>query len=346
MLASAVVRGGDRATASGRRGLALLVGLVLGCPVHAVVGPTPVPWTDPIDVAPLAPSPVRPSIPARSKEMITADDGHALALWSRRPAAPRGAVVLLHGRTWSGVPDFDLEVGDGSRSLMRALAEHGWAAYALDLRGYGATPRDATGWNTPERAAKDLATALEHVRAQHPDLPPPAVLGWSLGALVAQLAAQRAGARGGATMSALALYGYPRDPDRVGVRASAEPDEPPREANTAASAASDFITPGAIDDETIDAFVAAALAADPIRVDWRKMEELGALDPRKVGVPTLVIHGAGDPLAPVASQAKLFARLAHPDRAWVIVDGGDHAAHLEDCGPRFVHAVVAFLERP
>ena len=35
---------------------------------------------------------------------------------------------------------------------MDQLAAKGWAAYALDLRGYGGTKRDATGWNTPDRA--------------------------------------------------------------------------------------------------------------------------------------------------------------------------------------------------
>jgi pimeloyl-ACP methyl ester carboxylesterase len=289
-----------------------------------------------------APVPAAASeIAARTKVMIDADDGHALALWSRRPAVPKGAIVLLHGRTWSGVPDFDLEVDGKSRSLMRSLAEAGWAAYALDLRGYGATQRDASGWNTPDRAAKDLAVAIAHVRAQHPELAPPAVLGWSLGSLVAQLAAQR----DAASMSALVLYGYPRDPDRAGKGGGAVGAKPARAANTAAAAASDFITPGAIDRASVDAFVAAALAADPVRADWRAMEQFGVLDPAKVKVPTLVIHGAGDPFAPVASQAKLFSRLGQDDRAWVIVDGGDHAAHLEDCGGRFVHAVVAFLER-
>jgi pimeloyl-ACP methyl ester carboxylesterase len=260
-------------------------------------------------------------IPARTKWSVKADDGHTLAVWSRIPAAPKGAIVLVHGRTWSGVPDFDLEVEGKDRSLMRALAERGWAAYALDLRGYGATERDASGWNTPDRAAKDLAAALAFVRAQHPDLPAPAVLGWSLGSLVAQLAAQR----DASSMSALVLYGYPRDPDRVGKGGGAVGDEPARSPNTAAAAASDFITPGSIDRASIDAFVAAALAADPVRADWRKM---------------------GDPFAPVASQGKLFARLGHADRQWVIVEGGDHAAHLEDCGARFVQAVVAFLDRP
>ena len=286
------------------------------------------------------------AIPPRVGATIRADDGHPLSLWSRVPSRPRGAILLVHGRTWSARPDFDLEVAGRDRSLMIALARAGWATYALDLRGYGETPRDASGWNTPDRAAKDLAAAVAHVRAAHPELAPPAVLGWSLGSLVAQLTAQR----DAASISALVLYGYPRDPDAPG-RTTAMPGATPeatpkREANTAAAAASDFITPGSIDRASIDAFVAAALAADPIRADWRAMETFAELAPAAVHTPTLVIHGAGDPYAPIANQAKLFTRLGDDDRAWVVLAGGDHAAHLEDCGDAFVHAVLGFVERP
>src|SRR5262249_46463208 len=76
-------------------------------------------------------------------------DGHPLAVWARIPAAPRAVVLLLHGRTWSSRPDFDLQVPGLRRSVLESLQAKGVAAYALDARGYGATPRDSTGWLTP-----------------------------------------------------------------------------------------------------------------------------------------------------------------------------------------------------
>ncbi len=286
------------------------------------------------------PAKVVATTPARSLERVRADDGHELALHGKLPAQPKRTILLLHGRTWSGVPDFDL----AERSTMDALVARGWAAYALDLRGYGATARDESGWCTPDRAAKDLSAALAWIAARHPDLPPPAVLGWSLGSLVAQLEAQREPA----ALSALVLYGYPRDPDAPGKGGAGAPAgaKPPRATNTASSAASDFISPAVIDEPTIDAYVAAALAADPVRADWRAMDQFAELDPGKVRVPTLVIHGARDPYARTREHAKLFARLGTDDRAWVTIAGGDHAAHLETTGDAFVHAVLAFLEQP
>ena len=289
-----------------------------------------------------APAPAPAPVVERRRHDVTADDGHALAVWEKSPTDPVGVVLLVHGRTWSAVPDFDLQVEGKSRSLMDALVARGFATYAIDLRGYGGTKRDKTGWVTPERADRDVASVLVWIAERHPQLPKPAALGWSLGALVVQLAAQRRPS----SMSAAILYGYPRDPDRPAKARDDDPASPPAKPNTRASAASDFITPESIDRATIDAYVDAALAADPVRADWRAMSQWAELDPTKVQVPTLVLFGARDPYAPVALQAKLFAKLAHPDRAMTMLEGGDHAAHLEDAGPAFVNAVVAFLQRP
>jgi pimeloyl-ACP methyl ester carboxylesterase len=225
---------------------------------------------------------------------------------------------------------------------MDALVHHEFAVYGVDLRGYGETPRDDTGWLTPQRAAQDVAAVLQWVHDRHPQQDAPILLGWSMGSLVAQLCAQRHPD----AMSGVVLYGYPRDPDTSHPAGPPADAAPPRVRTTAKAAAEDFIRPEVISRAAIEAFVEAAVRADPIRADWRAMNELDALDPAKVGMPTLLIHGEHDPYAPVPAQAKLFARLGHPDRAWVIVAGGDHAAHLEDTKDRFVHAVVSFVRRP
>ena len=80
-------------------------------------------------------------------------DGHPMALWEKSPQNPKGTVLLLHGRTWSGVPDFDLQVPGEELSLMDGLVEEGWSTFALDQRGYGATPRDETLGRTSARRA-------------------------------------------------------------------------------------------------------------------------------------------------------------------------------------------------
>lgn len=294
------------------------------------------PWSAP-DIVPSAAAPE----PAPRQQHEVRVDGHPLTVWSKSPREPTAAIVLVHGRTWSAVPDFDLQVPGEDRSLMDALVAEGFAAYAIDQRGYGATPRDETGVLTPDRAAADLAAVLAWVREQHPSLPPPTVLGWSLGSLTSQLVAQRHPER----IGALVLYGYPRRPGQVYPPDPEPAPLPLHKPTTAEGAAEDFISPGTISQAAIDGFVRAALAADPVRMDWRGSDQWNALDPAAVRTPTLVIHGERDPYTPVINQAELFSLLGHPDRTWVILPGCDHAAHLEDCGPRFVQEVVALIRR-
>ena len=266
-------------------------------------------------------------------------DGHPIALWEKSADGAREAILLVHGRTWSAIPDFDLQVEGEDLSLMDGLVERGYAVYAIDLRGYGKTPRDETGWLTPDRAAADVAIVLEWIGDHRDWSGPPHLFGWSMGSVVSQLAAQRHPGR----LSSLTLYGYPRDPDAVSP--ADEPGiEPQRAVNTAEAAASDFITPGSISREAVEAYVALALAADPVKTDIRGFDQYNALDPVKVTVPTLVLQGELDPIAPAEYQAKLFMRLGTAHRQWVVVPGGDHAAHLEKPRPYFIHALASFLE--
>ena len=135
-------------------------------------------------------------------------DGHPFAVWSKTPARPEAVMLLIHGRTWSTRPDFDLQVPGEDLSLMDGLAGMGVAAYGLDLRGYGETPRDASGWLTPDRAALDVAEVLGWLARRHPELPRPYLFGWSYGSTVSQLVGQRRPL----SMSGLILFGYPLRP--------------------------------------------------------------------------------------------------------------------------------------
>jgi pimeloyl-ACP methyl ester carboxylesterase len=283
---------------------------------------------------------IAPGAPARDAASPTRHalvvDGHTLALWERSARSPRAALLLVHGRTWSSLPNFDLRVED--RSALGAFARAGYAAYALDLRGYGASPRDATGWITPARAVADVLAALDHIAARHPRLAArPALIGYSRGAHVAVLAAQ---AKPGA-MSALVLYGFPPSVRRT---TTADPATPARAATTATAAAEDFITPGAASRELIDAYVAAATTADPVRADWRDEHQF-VFEPARIASPTLLIYGANDPFRNAAAEA-FFGALATADRAFVVLPDSDHAAHVENSSRAWIHAIDAFLGSP
>lgn len=262
-------------------------------------------------------------------------DGFALTVWEKSARNPRAAILLVHGRTWSALPNFDLQAAE--RSVMDRLASSGYAAYAIDLRGYGATPRDSTGWLTPTRAADDVAAVLRWIARQRPLPSPPALLGYSRGAHVALFVAQR----NPEILSSVVLYALPG----VGpIAATTPPPEPPRRPTTRTAAAEDFITPRAASREVIEAYVSQAVAANPVRVDWREENEF-VFDPGKVAVPTLLLYGANDPLLD-ESKSAFFAALATRDRAFVVLPDSDHAAHVENSHAAWVRAVDLFVGMP
>jgi pimeloyl-ACP methyl ester carboxylesterase len=274
----------------------------------------------------------------RLQRLTVTASGHQLAVWSRRPMHPQGVVVLVHGRTWSARPAFDFEARAGSRSLLKALAAAGFATYAVDLRGYGETARDATGWLAPSRAVEDVDAVLQFAARRHPGLPAPILLGWSRGSKIAALTA----ARGHEQLSALVLFAYTLDPSAPpenGPAAGKAPAVP----NTAESARSDFVSPEVASAALIQDFVDTALATNPTRAEVCCDTEFLEIRPESIHVPTLLIQGARDPGIKPDVAAAFFAHLGSEDRRWVVIGRGDHAAHLEDTGAKVAAAMVEFI---
>ena len=249
--------------------------------------------------------------------------------------------MLVHGRTWSSRPDFDLQVPGLQRSVMMSLAAQGFAAYAVDMRGYGETPRDATGFLTPKRAAADIVNVVTWVGQQHATLPKPVLIGWSRGAAQAELAAQSAPTK----MSALVLFGFVFDPDLQFADTEA-PEKPALLKNTAENAMSDFLSPKITPPIVVQAFIEQALKADPVMADLKNDLEFNGLKPDRVTVPTLVLFGENDPGVVAADAGKFFAHLGTPDKQMVQLPGADHCAHLEDTHDAWIAAVVNFINRP
>ncbi|MGD8829872.1 MAG: alpha/beta fold hydrolase [Pseudomonadales bacterium] len=265
-------------------------------------------------------------------------DGHPFAVWSKSPDSPRAVMLLVHGRTWSTRPDFDLQAPGEDLSLMDGLADMGIAAYGVDLRGYGETPRDASGWLTPDRAAEDVAAVLAWVARRHPAVGAPYLFGWSYGSMVSQLVSQRHPD----ALAGVVLFGYPVRP---GIDQNPPSDEPARVPTTAEAAASDFLVPGSISEAAKAAFVTSALASDPVRTDWHELEQWLALDGAQVTVPVLLLQAEHDPYALPEEQEKFFANVAARDKIWAVLPGGDHAAFMETPRPYFLSLIGSFVFR-
>jgi alpha-beta hydrolase superfamily lysophospholipase len=266
-------------------------------------------------------------------------DGHPMAVWEKKADHAKGIILFVHGRTWSGVPDFDLQVAGEDLSLMDGMIAQGYSTYAIDLRGYGGTPRDSTEWASPDIAAKDILNVLHWISVENSHQKVH-LFGWSMGSTLSLLATQK----NAKDIASLTLFGYwqdldfkiPEDPSDIQLEKSI---------NTAKNAASDFIIPGSISQNAIDRYVAMALEHDPVRVDWRHQSEYNNIDPSLITTPVLILQGALDPIAPTENQSKLFTRLKTTDKSWVVISGGDHAAFLETPRKHFIHSFTAFINR-
>lgn len=271
---------------------------------------------------------------------IVDSNGHPMTLWHKQPADhidPKKQILLLHGRTWSSLPDFDLQVKGEQLSTMDNLVDLGFSVWALDARGYGETPRDKTGWNTPNKAAQDVANVLRWITQSSGQKP--VVFGWSYGSVVAQLAVQK----NPELASAIILYGYPVDLVVSGINQEL-PALPPKNKNTAKNAASDFLIEGSISQKAIDTYVKESLKADPFRADWNQLQQWRQLDGKQIKIPLLLLQGEQDPLINMNTDAKLFIELPNANKQWVVLAGGDHAALLETPKDRLVHSINDFVE--
>ncbi|KAL7525664.1 hypothetical protein ACHAXR_002214 [Thalassiosira sp. AJA248-18] len=338
---------------------------------------------------------------------LIADDGHPLRVYSRNPRPTtrssqltgingnkQRSILLLHGRTWSSQPVFDLrtsDTDDKQQSTLQSLADLGFHVYALDLRGFGETPRDYDangngGYTTPRRCVADVKCAIDWITERHPvddndetnnstsssSIPffedptvintRPALLGWSQGALVAQMYAQK---HGPSTLSDLILFGsifdprviYSRKPlydpsGRLLVSMGGENNggnhlkpPAPEVANTDIASLEDFTLPGTICDEAALTFSSLALAVDTIKASWDELHEFNICNPALVHIPTLVMVGAQDPYVSWEAQRELFERLGTEDKAMCVLPGCDHAAHILKARKMFVRGVAGFLLR-
>lgn len=293
---------------------------------------------------------------------VPASDGHPLAVYGIQSKEPvlemdntkkKKPILLLHGRTWSSVPVYHLmgwqENKEESRSTMETLLSKGLQPYCFDFRGFGGTPDDPSGHVEPARCVEDAERVLNWIQERHGDSDePPALLGWSQGALVAQMAAQKHTP----ALSKLILYGsiydplirYPREPLYRSTDPSSQ-NTPRNTPNDFDDAISDFTIEGTIPPEPARLFAEAALVSDPIKAHWHNLYQFNTCDPARVHVPCLVVAGDQDPYAPLHVQQELFCALGRAsDRTWSILSESDHAVHLLDGRERLLNTVVSFVQ--
>src|ERR1700685_215886 len=121
----------------------------------------------------------------RGEEHYAMRDGLRIYLWEKHSTELKesllrsGKVTLLvHGGTWSGRPDFDLQIRD--YSLMDFLAKNGFDVWAIDIHGYGHSDKTDKDWSGVQSAAADIAAAVDYITKLR-GVSKVDLLGWSAG---------------------------------------------------------------------------------------------------------------------------------------------------------------------
>jgi pimeloyl-ACP methyl ester carboxylesterase len=286
-----------------------------------------------------------------------AREGLRIYLWEKYETGLRdsfarsGKVALLvHGGTWSGRPDFDLQIRD--YSLMDALAMDGYDVWAIDIHGYGHSDKTDKDWSGFESAAADIGAAVEYITKLR-GVSKVDLLGWSAGTQRAGLFAMQHPER----VRRLILYAPAwkataeyREQVRKKIENGGKPLAQYR-VNTEAAARSDFVAGELAHDPQFEEDVVAlyakeALQADPQSpnafVDYPK---LPILDPHRIIVPTMIIFGEYDYFATEEDLLPFFSQLATRDKQFVVLPHGGHALLLEKDHRRFQRAVLGFFDQ-
>jgi acylglycerol lipase len=223
--------------------------------------------------------------------------------WAPEDRAPHGSVVIVHGAG---------EHSGRYEHVADRLVAEGFAVYALDHRGHGRSDGPRALIDRLDRAVSDIDGLVTMARGAHPDLP------------VFMLAHSMGGTFG--IQYALAHQQHLAGLILSGPLAALDAAPPPLRF---VARVLSLIAPGmgliAVDSGLVsrDPQVVQAYRADPLvhhgKLPARTLAELaGAIDafPERVGqitVPTLILYGTRDALAPPRGSVMLGERIGAAD---------------------------------
>ncbi len=332
------------------------------------------------------------SLPAHAFESgehyVASSDDPASLIYVKEKLAPgvapteaEKAVLFVHGATYPSL-SFDLPV-DGY-NWMEYVAERGWAAYALDVRGYGNSTRPramafpATD-NGPvmraEGAIVDIMDAVDFIR-RRTGLAKVSLVGWSWGTVTTGMFTTRHQNVVDRLVLYAPVYGIYL-PERLSRFRLADPNDEGR-FNPAIGAYRTVDAAGirsrweaqivpedksAWRDEAVaTAWIDALIASDPnsgqldppamrapngVLVDvFEIFSGRPIFDAAEITRPTLVIRGADDPTATDADAVGLTERLGAAEKSYVIIEDGSHFISLEKKAADLMEQVQAFLDNP
>lgn len=301
----------------------------------------------------------------------TDEPGLRLHLRTHADDPARPPVLMVHGATYASRL---YDIPHPGASWLRATADAGFAAYALDIRGYGrsrsaAMERTGTPYAPARDAIRDIDDAVTWIRARH-GVDAVRLIGGSWGSITTALFVSTIGR---AHVSRLVLYapifaernaGWldlltdPECPGRLNPAFGAA--RPVTEAETRARWDAEM-HPGADwrGEPVLQALVRSSLSDDPASGDhdppafrapngtfldlWEAFNGRPLYDPSAIRCPTLLIRGSADPTSTRSDALALFDRLGAVERHYAEIANGSHFISAERSAPQVFATVNRFL---
>jgi pimeloyl-ACP methyl ester carboxylesterase len=263
---------------------------------------------------------------------------------------------------------------------MDYVAERGFDAFTLDIRGFGRSTRppemkEPVGQNLPlvraDQAMRDIDAAIDYIRSKR-KVDKINLIGWSIGAswcaLYTTLHPEKVnklvmfGAFYGKNATYVKAFGDPTNPDRPYYEMGAYRFLPRREVLDGWDA---WIKPELRDvwreKEVIDAWIDALFASDSTAkqrspesiqlpngpyIDWHEIHAGRSLfDPTKIKVPVMIVRGSAEEMISSEAADDLLQKLTSaPYKRRLDIGDSTHYALLEKNRLQIYRGVQAFLE--
>ena len=289
-------------------------------------------------------SPSKDLIVNGTEHWVTRGD-HRIHVWrksSNKSISDNKVTLLVHGGTYSGPTDFDVQVRGENFSLMDHLVGLGHDIFTLAVWGYGKSDRPTDGFQvTTKSAVEDTAAVVEAI-CQIRKVNSVNILGWSWGGRISSIYASRNPSKvrrlvlyaGGAGQRSDDAVSRPADSWRTITRES-----------IVARIEQDVVVP-----EAQEAFIEASLTWDVKAPNGTQLEGLDAESqvvavPEEISTPTLIIYGSRDSAYDGHRVSDYFARLNTQDKELIVMPDSGHFLFLQKSKNRFFDVVGEFFNQ-
>jgi pimeloyl-ACP methyl ester carboxylesterase len=287
-------------------------------------------------------------------------------------------ILFVHGVPTPASVAFDLPVP--GYSWLDYVAERGFDAFTLDIRGFGRSTRppemkEPVGQNLPlvraDQVVRDIDAVVDYIRSKR-KLDRVNLVGWSIGAswcaLYATLHPDKVnklvmyGAIYGKNPLYVKAFGDPANPDRPYYEMGAYRYVPRREILESWDA---WIKPELRDlwrdKEVVDAWIETLFGSDPTArqrspesiqvpngpyIDWHEIHAGRSLfDPARIKAPTMIVRGSAEEMISSEAADELLQKLTSaPYKRRLDIGDSTHYALLEKNRLQLYRGVQGFLE--